>query len=616
MTFAWLYVAGLRQKNTVVAAQRLARPANRVESGGRGCRRASPRGGPVGYIGGMTMAARLLLVCAALAGGLSAAEARPLAPGEEAVLRAAPPLAEQNRTPAHLERFRAATALARKLGAEGNVDALPVLIEVRQLNVLNEFAGAWRHDATPQLEALALRHLGDAEVATRLVSMLRGIRSQALFDALLAALPEEKIDCEYLLRAAASAQAADADARLTALLPRLHPHPARLVAPRLARGGYLPAQRPLIELLGRAAVDNRSTVSSIATHVARFPGSEGINAVARKLVEVARLPDDSAPLKLGLIYSVRLDEIPEDGLLCSTPMLRIKEPLRNARGREMSELMGVIRSAPTDAVLDRTVLAAGALQPFSESERAAVQAMLHDRERSEARFRDATPENLMEAIQRLELRLAKGYLARGLDANRPAATGERPLVYAARTLRPEAVELLLEAGADPKLANVAPDREEDTALHAASRHGGQVGPAIEAGVRILKALLAKGADPRARNKQRGTALQYAASQRPELAAMLIEAGADVRAADATGRTPLHAAAQGGQLALAKLLLDRGADVNAEEGGGLTPLLIARDQKHKDMEQLLASRGGRVNQVYYLKREAAIRLYRELRGTGH
>jgi ankyrin repeat protein len=139
---------------------------------------------------------------------------------------------------------------------------------------------------------------------------------------------------------------------------------------------------------------------------------------------------------------------------------------------------------------------------------------------------------------------------------------------------------------------------------------------IEAGVRTMKALLAKGADPRARNKQRGTPLQYAAAQRPELAAMLIAAGADVRAADANGRTPLHAAAQGGQLALARTLIDRGADVNAEEGGGLTPLLIARDQKYGDMEQLLASRGGRVNQVYYLKREAAIRLYQQLRGTGH
>jgi ankyrin repeat protein len=564
----------------------------------------------------MTAVIRLAILCAVLTGGPSAAEARPLTPEEETVFRAAPPLAEQNRTPAHLERFRAAAALARQLGAEGNVDALPVLIEVRQLNVLNEFAASYRHDATPQLEAIALRHLGDAEVAARLVAMLRRLRSPELFDALLAALPHDKIDCEYLLRAAASAQVPDADARLTALLPRLHPHPARLVAARLAQRDYQPAQRPLIELLGRAAVDNRSTVSGLATHIARYSGTEGINAVARKLVDVARLPDDSAPLKPGVIYSVRLDDIPQDGLLCSTPILRIKEPLRNARGREMSAIIHVLRHAPTDAVLDRSVLGAGALGPFSEAERAAVQAMLHDRERSEARVRDATPENLLEAIQRLELRLMKAYLARGLDVNRPTATGDRPLVYAARTLRADALEVLLEAGADPSLANVVPDREEDTALHAVSRHGGQVTPVIESGVRIMKALLAKGADPRARNRQGGTPLQYAAVQRPELAVILIEAGADVRAADATGRTPLHAAAQGGQLALARMLLDRGANVNAEEGGGLTPLLIARDQKYGDLERLLASRGGRVNQVYYLKRETAIRLYQKLRGTGH
>ena len=564
----------------------------------------------------MTVAMRAVIVGILLAGGLSAALARPLTAHEETVLRAAPPYGEQNRTPAHLERFRAAAALARKLGAEGNVDALPVLIEVRQLNVLNEFVAFYRRDATPQLEALALRHLGDADVAARVVAMLRRFRSKALFEALLAALPEGRIDCEYLLRAAATAEVPEAEARLAALLPRLHPHPARLVAARLAERDYRPGLRSLIELLARAAVDNRSTVSALATHVARFPGPDGMNAVARKLIEVSRLPDDSAPLKLGLISSVRLDEIPEDGLLCSTPMLRIQEPLRNARGREMNELIRVIRSAPTDAVLDAALLGPDALRSFTEPERAAVQALLQERGRSEARVAIATPENLLEAIQRLELRLVRDYLARGLDVNAPTALGERPIVYASRTLRAEAVDLLLSAGADPNLPNGAPNREQDSALHGVSRHGGQVTPVIDAGVRIVKALLAKGADPRARNRERGTPLQYAAAQRPELATLLIEAGADVRAADATGRTPLHAAAQGGQLALAKLLLDRGADVNAEEGGGLTPLLIARDQKHRDMEQLIASRGGRVNQVYYLKREAAIRLYEQLRGSGH
>ena len=68
----------------------------------------------MGILAAMTVAMRAVIVGILLAGGLSAALARPLTAHEETVLRAAPPYGEQNRTPAHLERFRAAAALARK----------------------------------------------------------------------------------------------------------------------------------------------------------------------------------------------------------------------------------------------------------------------------------------------------------------------------------------------------------------------------------------------------------------------------------------------------------------------------------------------------------------------
>ena len=176
--------------------------------------------------------------------------------------------------------------------------------------------------------------------------------------------------------------------------------------------------------------------------------------------------------------------------------------------------------------------------------------------------------------------------------------------------------MLLEARADPKLANVEPDREGDTALHAVSNHRSTQPVPIEQGVRVTKTLLGARADVRARNRNGATPLQFAAGPRPELVPLLLAAGADVNAADRNGRTALHVATQWGNVAVARLLLDRGADVNAEELGGQTPLLIARDQKFTELVQLIAARGGRINQAYYLKREAGRRLYELQRGRGH
>jgi ankyrin repeat protein len=70
--------------------------------------------------------------------------------------------------------------------------------------------------------------------------------------------------------------------------------------------------------------------------------------------------------------------------------------------------------------------------------------------------------------------------------------------------------------------------------------------------------------------------------------MLLAAGANVEAANDTGRRPLHSASSNGHAAVATLLLDAGADVNALTNHGRTPLGKAETPA---MRALLAARGG-------------------------
>jgi ankyrin repeat protein len=86
------------------------------------------------------------------------------------------------------------------------------------------------------------------------------------------------------------------------------------------------------------------------------------------------------------------------------------------------------------------------------------------------------------------------------------------------------------------------------------------------------------------------------AERPEIAELLLKAGADPNAMG-FGQTPLHIAAAKGYLEVAGLLLDRGAAVNAaprsRKGPGPTPLAVAITQNQVKMAELLKSRGGQV-----------------------
>jgi hypothetical protein len=85
--------------------------------------------------------------------------------------------------------------------------------------------------------------------------------------------------------------------------------------------------------------------------------------------------------------------------------------------------------------------------------------------------------------------------------------------------------------------------------------------------KMVKLLLAKGADVNARHGSSGVTVLHAAAFSPELTRILLAAGADANAATTSGHTPLFGAVvRGGSSPVLQLLLDKGANVNALRGG--------------------------------------------------
>jgi hypothetical protein len=88
--------------------------------------------------------------------------------------------------------------------------------------------------------------------------------------------------------------------------------------------------------------------------------------------------------------------------------------------------------------------------------------------------------------------------------------------------------------------------------------------------------------PDARMEGNATTLMAAAyNGDDEVAADLVERGADLEAKDEDGQTPLMYAANAGQTAIVELLLDRGADVNARDKQSSTPIMFAAQHGHAE-----------------------------------
>jgi ankyrin repeat protein len=215
---------------------------------------------------------------------------------------------------------------------------------------------------------------------------------------------------------------------------------------------------------------------------------------------------------------------------------------------------------------------------------------------------DATP--LINAIEGGHVNIVKALLAAGARANQADRIRRTPLQVASNRNRPEIAALLLDAGAPvDSLALPYAALGGDTTLvrlllaFGANPNAGR-GHALSEATRgcyrndntdVIRALLDGGADPKVHGDY--SALHRAAGLcEPEVVRLLLARGADPNARDMSGVTPLISAAVAGRLETVRLLIAAHADVSARDSSGRSVLTHAG--RHPDVQQELRRAGAR------------------------
>ena len=157
------------------------------------------------------------------------------------------------------------------------------------------------------------------------------------------------------------------------------------------------------------------------------------------------------------------------------------------------------------------------------------------------------------------------------------------LMTAAYNNNPEAVKILLDAGADVNAR--APDGDTVLIVAASNNRNPQV----------MKILLEAGAEVNALGEGGMTALMWA-SHNPETIKVLLDGGADVNIHNKNGRTALmHTAMFNKNLETINLLIAAGADNSAADKYGKTALMYAAEYNVPEVVEALIDAGANAEQ---------------------
>jgi len=174
----------------------------------------------------------------------------------------------------------------------------------------------------------------------------------------------------------------------------------------------------------------------------------------------------------------------------------------------------------------------------------------------------------------------------GADVEAENSYGVTSLGLAAKNGSAAVIRLLLEAGLDPNDLDHNVNSGE-TPLMLASRTGQP---------EAVSVLIAAGANVDAQESWNGqSALMWAAAEgHASVMKLLIAAGANIHSMSNSGATAVLFAARKGSLAGVRALLAAGSDVNIQRPDGATPLLVAVINGHEDLVDLLLEAGANPN----------------------
>lgn len=210
---------------------------------------------------------------------------------------------------------------------------------------------------------------------------------------------------------------------------------------------------------------------------------------------------------------------------------------------------------------------------------------------------------LMAAAMRGDEPLVKMLLDAGAEVNAKDKQGETALFDAVRYGHLPVVRMLLDAGADPNVKNQlvvnAVDSGYTPLMYAARRGLVPNSSSVRDWLDIVKALLAKGANPDIRSTRGTTALSVAQDYgNQDIAALLLQGGAkEVLTYKGLGlNDALLMAASHGDAKQVVESLNAGADPQSESRFGVTPLLAAAYGGSVNAVQAVVERGAKVNYV--------------------